>query len=65
MSNKPVDYLREAQRRIATDREIYDAPIYVAIAQAQALIRIAECLEKIMDDMVQTKRTPEEWEGEL
>ena len=65
MSKKPVDYLREAQRRIATDREIYDAPIYAAIAQAQALIRIAECLEKIVDDMAQTKRTLEEWEGEL
>ena len=69
MSNKPVNYLSEAQRRIATDREIYDAPIYAAIAQAEALIRIAECLETIVDDMAQIRRTLEEltfytqWKG--
>lgn len=65
MSDETIDYLGEAQRCINTLEEFYDAPVYAAIAQAEALIRIAECLETIVDDMAQTRRTLEEWKGEL
>ena len=65
MNDETIDYLIEAQRCINTLEEFNDAPVYAAIAQAQALTRIAECLETIVDDMAQTKRTLEEWKGEL
>jgi hypothetical protein len=68
MSDKPVDYLR-----LATDIiDVYEfdkpedlATAYAAMAQAEAMQRIAECLETIIDDMAQTKRTLREWQGEL
>ena len=59
-----TDYLKLA-RRAASDNYYENASAYAAIAQAQALTRIAECLETIVDDMAQTKRTLREWEGEL
>ena len=67
MSDETVDYLKLAKQCVTDKeyREFYDAPVYAAIAQAQALTRIAECLETIVDDMAQTKRTLREWEGEL
>jgi len=68
MSDETIDYLR-----LATDIiDVYEfdkpedlATAYAAMAQAQALTRIAECLETIVDDMAQTRRTLREWEGEL
>lgn len=63
-SRPATDYLKLA-RQSAKDDYHEDASAYAAIAQAQALIRIAECLETIVDDMAQTKRTLWEWEGEL
>lgn len=72
MSDETIDYLR-----LATDIiDVYEvewrfdkpedlATAYAAMAQAQALTRIAECLETIVDDMAQTRRTLEEWKGEL
>lgn len=67
MSDETVDYLKLAKQCVTDKeyREFYDAPVYAAIAQAEALIRIAECLETIVDDMAQTRRTLEEWKGEL
>jgi hypothetical protein len=64
MSDETVDYLGMA-RQSAFDEHYGYASAYAAIAQAEALIRIAECLETIVDDMAQTKRTLEKWEGEL
>lgn len=64
MSDEPIDYLKLA-RQAAFDEHYGYASAYAAIAQAQALTRIAECLETIIDDMAQTKRTLREWEGEL
>ena len=69
MSDEALYYLEFAMTFVHTtekDVQSYNAAAaYAAIAQAEALIRIAECLEKIVDDMAQTKRTLEEWEGEL
>ncbi len=67
MSDKPVDYLGMAMNVIHEDFDEWAeyTSAYAAIAQAQALTRIAECLETIIDDMAQIKRTLEKWEGEL
>lgn len=68
MSDKPVDYYLDiAMNVIHEDFDGFDelAAAYAAIAQAQALTRIAKCLETIVDDMAQTRRTLREWEGEL
>ena len=67
MSDKPIDYLRLAMNVIYEDFDEWAeyTSAYTAIAQAQALTRIAECLETIVDDMAQTRRTLREWEGEL
>jgi len=59
-----TDYLKLA-RQSAKDNYHEDASAYAAIAQAEAMQRIAECLETIIDDMAQTRRTLEEWKGEL
>ena len=64
MSDETVDYLSMA-RQSAFDEHYGYASAYAAIAQAQALTRIAECLETIVDDMAQTRRTLREWQGEL
>jgi hypothetical protein len=64
MSEETIDYLGMA-RQSAFDEHYGYASAYAAIAQAEAMQRIAECLETIIDDMAQTKRTLEEWKGEL
>ena len=59
-----TDYLKLA-RQSASGNYYGDASAYAAIAQAEAMQRIAECLETIVDDMAQTRRTLRDWQGEL
>jgi hypothetical protein len=67
MNDETIDYLDMAMDVMSHDFDGFDEIVAAcaAIAQAQALTRIAECLTAITDDMVQTKRTLREWEGEL
>jgi len=59
-----TDYLKLARQSASGNYHEW-ASAYAAIAQAEAMQRIAECLETIIDDMAQTRRTLREWEGEL
>ena len=56
MSDETVDYLKLAKQCVTDKeyREFYDAPVYAAIAQAQALTRIATLLESFLEAYTDT-----------